>query len=792
LAFFFGLFVRLFVSGANFLHKGARLLRGGWLDVRSIFAQAVAHHQAGRLDAAIAGYRQVLVLRPDLAAAHNNLGSALCDEGKLEEAEASYRRALALEPGQSEGHNNLGTVLFERDRLDEAAACYAQALALTPDYAEAHHNLGAVYDRQGKLDEAESSIRKALVLKPGYAEAHDSLGTVLWEQGKLAEALASTRRALAVVPDFPRALNNLGGMLRDLGRLDEALSVYRRLLQIRPRDTDALNGLAAVLTAKGDTALALETILRSLQIRETIRARWIFVDIAKSLRWTGGNPQIRGAMVRALMEPWDRPCDLAHTSASLIKQNPKTGAMVARAAQAWPQSLPASELFGPDGVAALAKDELLCALLVSANAADIALERFLTMARRLLLEAGANNDGEGLAFHAALARQCFLNDYVFFHDEEEIRRAAQLRDALALEIAAGAQVSALRLLAVAAYFPLHSVSGAARLLDMPWPEEVDAVLTQQIREPEEEARLRAATPRVTRIDDALSRQVQNQYEENPYPRWVRIPKAEKANSVSKYLSQKFPFAVFERQSCGETAEIFSACCGAGQMMLELAQSLKGRVAAVDLSLTSLGYARRKALELGRSDIEFAQADVLELGTIGKSFDVIECSGALHYLADPFAGWGVLLSLLRPGGYMTLSLYSEPARRRIVAARQRIAAWGYGASAGDIRRCRQDLWDADKPDLRIVNAYDFYGVSTCRDLLFHVQEWQTDLIAIAAFLKDNGLTFLGFETDRATLQAYRRRFPGDPAATDLRNWHSFEKDNPDTFSRMYQFWIQKRP
>jgi SAM-dependent methyltransferase len=295
---------------------------------------------------------------------------------------------------------------------------------------------------------------------------------------------------------------------------------------------------------------------------------------------------------------------------------------------------------------------------------------------------------------------------------------------------------------------------------------------------------------VTRIEDTLSRQVQNQYEENPYPRWVRITRAEKASSVTGYLCQKFPFAAFQRRSHGETTEILSACCGAGQLMLELAQSLKGRVLAVDLSLTSLGYARRKALELGLSGIEFAQADLLELGALGRSFDVVECSGALMYLADPFAGMRVLVSLLRPGGYMMLGLYSSVARRRIVAARRRIAEWGYGASADDIRRCRQEMWDRDKsPDLRIVNTYDFFGISTCRDLLFHVQEWQIDLPALAAFLRDNGLTFLGFETDDATLQAYRRRFPGDPAATNLDNWQAFENDNPDTFSRMYQFWVQ---
>ena len=79
---------------------------------------------------------------------------------------------------------------------------------------------------------------------------------------------------------------------------------------------------------------------------------------------------------------------------------------------------------------------------------------------------------------------------------------------------------------------------------MTWPEPVTAVLAQQVREPQEEAQLRAAMPRLTPIEDAVSRLVQNQYEENPYPRWVRMPPAEKTDTITGYLRQKFPFAAF--------------------------------------------------------------------------------------------------------------------------------------------------------------------------------------------------------------------------------------------------------
>jgi SAM-dependent methyltransferase len=180
-----------------------------------------------------------------------------------------------------------------------------------------------------------------------------------------------------------------------------------------------------------------------------------------------------------------------------------------------------------------------------------------------------------------------------------------------------------------------------------------------------------------------------------------------------------------------------------------------------------------------------------LGSIGRSFDVIESVGVLHHLADPWSGWRVLLSLLRPGGVMKLGFYSEVARRNVVKARGVIAERGYGATADEIRRCRQDLMASDDAARfgLLLESSDFFSMSACRDLLFHVQEKPVTLTAVDAFLRENALTFLGFEGS-AHVQAYKRRFPDDRTATNLDQWQIFEHENPDTFNRMYQFWIQK--
>jgi SAM-dependent methyltransferase len=209
-----------------------------------------------------------------------------------------------------------------------------------------------------------------------------------------------------------------------------------------------------------------------------------------------------------------------------------------------------------------------------------------------------------------------------------------------------------------------------------------------------------------------------------------------------------------------------------------------------LSLSSRCYAKRTTREIGLTTIEYAQADIMQLDSIGRSFDVISSVGVLHHLADPTAGLLRLLSLLRPGGFMRLGLYSESARQAVVEARQFIEERGYASTADDIRRCRQDLIDGDEQFAALTVWGDFYSTSECRDLLFHVQEHRFMLPQLKEALRGVGLNFIGFSVDSSVTEEYGARFPDDKAQTDLDNWHRFEIEFPDTFAAMYDFWVQK--
>ena len=100
------------------------------------------------------------------------LALALKDQGKLAEAEAAFRQVAAVAPNVAAAHNNLGTVLFAQQKLEEAEASYRRALALQPDMSDALKNLGLVIVDRGRSAESHEWFRRYATLaygKPGSA-----------------------------------------------------------------------------------------------------------------------------------------------------------------------------------------------------------------------------------------------------------------------------------------------------------------------------------------------------------------------------------------------------------------------------------------------------------------------------------------------------------------------------------------------------------------------------------------------------------------------------------------------
>lgn len=756
-------------------------------ETQALLDQGVGYHQAGRLEEAESTYRKILQTRPDHADAnhllgvialqvsefdvaieliskaitanpdvadyHNNLGLCHANAGRSGDAEDHYRRALQLRPGYTDAENNLANALAELGRRREAEESYRRALELSPDFANGHYNLGNLVLADSRFDEAEKHYRRALELDPGFAEVHNNLGLMLHDQGRLIEAGASLREALALAPRAAEAHANLGAVLLAQGETNDAFQSYRTAVNCEPGNERFLAAWAGCLEA-----VSFTTIDDSLH-----------ADLLRALRLSTVSPK---AICAAVI--------------SALSHHPEISALLAQPAAAM------------ETAARLSGIPLLLRIMALSPIPDVAMERLLTDQRGLLVDAAASGDRctEVLGFAAALALHGFTNEYAFTETVEEAAAVEQLADTVAERLQSGNDVPPAWIAILGAYRPLYGFEWADRLAKGRWPEEVAEVIRRQIEEVTDERSLRSEIASLTPIEDEISRAVRGQYEENPYPRWIKTTVCEEAWPVERVLQNIGIRMDWSVHPASENPEILIAGCGSGQHALDTATRFAGaRVLAVDLSLSSLAYALRKTRELGVTNIDYGQADILELGGLDRQFHIIESMGVLHHLGDPLAGWRVLADLLAPGGLMKIGLYSDLARRSNDAAQALIAEKGYGKSREDIRRFRQEAMalahDGDAAMAKVVDSADFYSLSECRDLLFHVQEHRFTLPEIETALETLGLEFLGFElSDRAVMGQFREQNPGPDAASSLPAWHQFETENPDTFAGMYQFWSRK--
>ncbi len=540
-------------------------------------------------------------------------------------------------------------------------------------------------------------------------------------------------------------------------KFDDAVRFYKRVLLLNPDHAEACNNLGRVLQTQGKPKEASIYYARAIVLM----------------------PQ--------LLNQYAAIC------ATLFALLPELNDALQRQAAAAPKQLTEAELFGNNGLAAIVADPLLRHLLQSTPVRDVPFERLLTSLRSSFLSdaiAAKAVSENVLSFACVLAKQCFINEYVFATTPDEDSRAADLRNALGRALATSSPVDPMRLAVSAMYSSLDALPSASALLDRSWMPAIEDLLTQQLREPAQERQLRDAIPRLTAIEDEISKRVQRQYEDNPYPRWVYAAGQVTPLSIDQNLREQFPTSTFASLGKIDDVEMLIAGCGTGQVAIASAQKYRGaRALAVDLSLTSLCYAKRKTPADIASRINYAQADILNLASIGRSFDVIDACGVLHHMADPLDGWRILLTLLRDGGLMHLAFYSEVGRSDIVTARAFIAEQAFGSTPDEIRRARQALLKT--PAASVTRFTDFFTTSECRDLLFHVQESRLSLPAIKTFLAQNKLRFLGFEFETAAAARYRQSFAEQGwSMTDLDRWHAVETKFPDTFSGMYQFWVQK--
>ena len=710
------------------------------------------NEQLGKLKEAIEAYNKALAIKPDYAVAYYNMGNALKDLGKLEEAIEAYSKALSINPNYAEAYLNVGNALQDLGKLEEAIEAYAKSHSIKPDYAEAYLNMGNALQEQGKLEEAIEAYSKALSIKPDYAEVYLNLGNALKDQEKPEEALEAYSKALSLKPNYAEAYNNRGNALQDLGKLEEAIEAYNKAISIKPDYADAFYNLGIAF---------------------------------KSTIFKKPNRDLQKTIVSLLARKTSvRPKDIAKASISLLKLDPNLKKHL--------EVIDTGVIESPlDVISDLSDLPLLLKLMSVCPLPDLEIEKLLKILRRSILSNFSSIkevSPELIGFQSVLALQCFTNEYIYNNTEEEEKILKPLEASIKKALKNKEQPSPQAVLALASYKALNEYDWRKLLVIT---DHIKDVVDRQVEEPNQEEKLKQDLPILEQITDSISSEVRAQYEESPYPRWVNLGLSLKPMLISEVVGEVKLKLHDNKITEVEKPEILIAGCGTGQHSIGTAARFKGsNVLANDLSLSSLAYAKRKTKELGLKNIEYMQADILDLGQINKQFDIIESAGVLHHMDDPMAGWKALTDCLRTGGLMKIGLYSQLARQHIVKIRNEISNAGIGSSDEEMKSFRDTIIRSDKDQHKQVLAFsDFYSVSELRDLLFHVQEHRFTIPQLKEYLDNLGLKFCGFETQQI-VSHFTQTNNAKEDLYDLDKWHAYEKANPRTFAGMYQFWCQK--
>ena len=195
-----------------------------------------------------------------------NQAVALHQAGRLDEAARLYQEFLEKAPGHFDGTHLLGVVALQRGDLATAETLITQALTFKPKDPGALNNLGTVLLRGGRLEEAREQFERAAKANPASADAQSNLGNVLRQLGRVAESVGPLRRAYGASPKSAAIADLLGASLIDTGDGRGATAIFEASVKSRPQDANAWLHLALASQMAGNAKRALEAADQSLAL----------------------------------------------------------------------------------------------------------------------------------------------------------------------------------------------------------------------------------------------------------------------------------------------------------------------------------------------------------------------------------------------------------------------------------------------------------------------------------------------------------------------------------------------
>ncbi|HNU84228.1 MAG: tetratricopeptide repeat protein [Pseudomonadota bacterium] len=195
-----------------------------------------------RYPEAIAVYRQLIRMKPDMDSFVLCLAWALKDNGEVEEAVAQFEKLFEKELARrlftGFAFDELVRLYRETKQHDRLVGVCERAVAVQTKDVHLRHTLGDAYLRAGRHGDALAVFEALAAEEPDSSVFHASVGGALIAAGRYDDAEAAYRRA--VENDFPGKegmfLNRMGQAYMAAGAYERAESAFRRAAAASPEE----------------------------------------------------------------------------------------------------------------------------------------------------------------------------------------------------------------------------------------------------------------------------------------------------------------------------------------------------------------------------------------------------------------------------------------------------------------------------------------------------------------------------------------------------------------------------
>ena len=190
-------------------------------------------------------------------------------------------------------------------------------------------------------------------------------------------------------------------------------------------------------------------------------------------------------------------------------------------------------------------------------------------------------------------------------------------------------------------------------------------------------------------------------------------------------------------------KILVAGCGTSQAAIHAMREPDARIAAIDISETSLSHTRELQRKYGLRNLDLHRIAIEDLGSLGEVFDEIVCTGVLHHLPDPDLGLRSLRAALAQDGALHIMVYATYGRAGVYMMQEYCRLLGVRANDEELRALSATI-GALSPDHPIAaaasRAKDFRQADALADALLHPVDRAYTVPQLHGWLKRCGLSF----------------------------------------------------